>query len=269
MTRGSSARLGNCPRHRSVLKTLACLFTAAALSLATGLLSGCQSELLNTIGSTPGGHVSRVQFGSSESNAGSLKVDSAYGAVPLPGDIIEPGDQVQVMVWGHPEFNTTTTVKNYGTITIPLLGNVVAEGLTEDQLTRELQQRLSAYIKGNVTVTVSHVSMGKRVSVMGAVTKQGNYPAVGEMSLVEIIADAGGAAPNADLWHVKIFTGGRVGDAEDVNLEQYLESGSIGNVPEIKPGDTVFVPAEDNLVREISRYGEDVLVLFGFFSLLR
>jgi len=111
--------------------------------------------------------------------------------------------------------------------------------------------------------------MGKRVSVMGAVNKQGNYPAMGEMSLVEIIADAGGAAPDADLRHVKIFTGGRVGDAEDVDLERYLENGSIGDVPEIKPGDTVFVPAQDNLIREVSRYAEDVLVLFGFFSLLR
>ncbi len=245
-----------------------CLYLVI-LAASALMVCGCQSEFLPTLQASPGAKPA----GNSSSNTGSLKVDSSadstYDPPPSPENIIEPGDQIQVTVWGHPQFNTTTSVENYGTISVPLLGNVLAEGLTESQLKKELKQRLSEYIKGSITITVSHVSMGKRVSVMGAVNKQGNYPALGDMSLVEVIADAGGSAPDADLRHIKIFSGGRRGDAQQVDLERYLQSGSIGDIPEVKPGDTVFVPAEDNMIREVSKYGEDVLVMFGFFSLLR
>ncbi|MFZ1082074.1 MAG: polysaccharide biosynthesis/export family protein [Candidatus Kryptoniota bacterium] len=200
---------------------------------------------------------------------GSLKSDSVVVEPVISDDMIRPGDQVQVMVWGYPEFNTTTTVKDYGTITIPLVGDVIAAGFTEKQFAEQVKERLAEYVKGDARVTISHIGMDKRVSVMGAVTTQGNYPVMNSVSLVEIIAAAGGASADADLRHVKIFKHGQRSDATEVDLSDYLESGSFQNVPKVGPGDTIFVPRQENIVREISTFGQDILVLFGFFTILR
>jgi len=233
------------------------------------MLTGCESETLVTgKGESSSTQLSSIHQGTS-SNMGSLTNDSIYDPPSVPETIIKPGDQVQVMVWGYPQFNTTTTVKNYGTISIPLIGDVIAEGLTENQLAGELKQRLSEYVKGDTRVTISHVSMDNLISVMGAVNKQGNYTVLGEKSLVEIIADAGGTVSDADLRHVKIFRGGNAKNAEEINLQRLLENGNLGNAPKVKPGDTVFVPAEENLIKEIAGYGQQLLLLFGFFALLR
>ncbi len=230
---------------------------------------GCASQLPTATGDEFQSRRPTIIRNDQRSNVGTLKPDTALDPPPFSESIIRPGDQVQVMVWGYPEFNTTTTVKNYGTITLPLVGDVIAAGFTENQLARELKQRLSEYIKGDARINISHVSMNNRISVMGAVNKQGNYPALGDLSLIEVIADAGGTATDADLRHVKIIREGKLKNAEEVNLQRSLENGTFQNVPQVKPGDTVFVPTEENIVREIASYGQDVLVLFGFFALLR
>ncbi len=244
-------------------KTIAVISVAAAAAI-----SGCAAQMPLAARQDPAPRKAGVEANDPRSNVGSLSVDSSSDPPAMSGDIIEPGDQVQVMVWGYPKFNTTTTVKNYGTIAVPLVGDVIAEGLTEKQLAKEIEERLSEYIKGEARVTISHVSVGKRISVMGAVNKQGNYPALGEVSLVEVIAEAGGAATDADLRHVKIFRQGKSENAAEVDLQSYLENDNIANVPDVHAGDTVFVPEEQNLIRQVARYGQDVLVLFGFFALL-
>lgn len=242
---------------------------AIVLVSAAMVVSGCGGELPLTRQNDRIPRVANALANDPESNIGSLSAgDSTSDPPPSPQNVIEPGDQVQVMVWGYPKFNTTTTVENYGTIAIPLVGNVIAEGLTEKQLAREIQERLSEYIKGDARVTISHVSRGKRISVMGAVNKQGNYPALGGVSLVEVIAEAGGTATHADLRHVKIFRQGSQEDAVEVDLQRYLEKGNIAGIPLVHAGDTVFVPTEQNLIRQVARYGEDMLVLFGFFALV-
>ncbi len=242
-------------------------YVVSVATIACGVVvTGCESEFQSTRQSDPPNSKGRAEQIVSRSNAGSLEQSRTDDPPLRPEDIIRPGDQVQVMVWGHPEFNTTTTVKSYGTITVPLVGDVIAQGITENQLAKELKQRLSDYIKGDIRVNISHVSMNNLVSVMGAVNKQGNYSALGQMSLVEIISDAGGATVNADLRHVKIFRQGSRQDVEEINLQRHFENGNLTDLPEVKPGDTVFVPSEENLVREIASYGQDLLVLFGFFA---
>ncbi|KAF0140754.1 MAG: polysaccharide export outer membrane protein [Stygiobacter sp.] len=183
-------------------------------------------------------------------------------------DIIKSGDQLQVSVWGYPEFNTTTTVKDYGTVTIPLIGDVMAAGLTTDRFTVDVSRKLTQYVKGEPKVTVSHIDMNKRISVMGAVNKQDNYTSLSDISLVEIIAAAGGPTPDADLGHVKIFMKGKISDVKEIDLAKHLEQGDMDNIPKVRSGDTVFVPREENVMRKLSDFTRDILLLFGFFSLL-
>ncbi len=199
----------------------------------------------------------------SKSNEGTLNVNTSAAK-----DIIHPGDQIQIMVWGYPEFNTTTTVKEFGTVTIPLVGEVMAAGLSKDEFSKSVKERLSEYVKGDPQITISHIAMNERVSVMGAVNKQDNYPILSQEPLVEIIAAAGGPSTDADMQHVKIFRKGSYNNVEEVDLTRYLQNGDMQSVPNVKPGDVVFIPKEENIMRDVSHYAEDVLLLFGFFRIL-
>ncbi len=242
------------------------IFLPILLIIFALLITGCESEQL--VNKPDGGNRNYNTYGSlvqadPKSNEGSLNV-----AAKKEADLIKPGDQLQIMVWGYPEFNTTSTVKEYGTVTIPLIGEVMAAGLSQDEFTSAVKERLSEYVKGDPRLTISHIEMDRRVSVMGAVNKQDNYPALSDEPLVEIIAAAGGPATGADMRHVKIFRNGRRNDVIEVDLTEHLEKGDIESVPKVKPGDTVFVPKEENFMRELSDYARDVLLLFGFFRLL-
>ncbi len=232
------------------------------------LLTGCAEDPAiskdNGYGFGSNGY---INVADTKSNIGSLNLDPDTVSTKI-GDIIHPGDQIQITVWGYPEFNTTTTVKEFGTVTIPLVGEVMAAGLNKDEFARSVKERLSEYVKGNPQVTISHISMNERVSVMGAVNKQDNYPVLSAEPLVEIIAAAGGPSKGADIQHVKIFRHGRYNDVVDVDLTRYLQNGDMQSIPEVKPGDVVFVPKQENVMRDVSHYAEDVLLLFGFFRVL-
>lgn len=237
-----------------------------SIFLIAGTITGCSMESAATKPSESGGGYFNAQVSNENSDVGSL--ESAPDSLN-EADVIRPGDKIQITVWGYPEFNTTTTVKGYGTITVPLIGEIIAAGLTVHELSTELKQRLSEYVKGKVKLTISHIGMNKQVSVMGAVNRQGNYPALRELSLIEVLGDAGGTAANADLRRIKIFRRGATTDAITVDLMRYLRNGDIQYIPKVGPGDTVFVPKQADFVKAFSRYANEVVLLFGFFALLR
>ncbi len=236
------------------------------LVFAAGSMTGCSLEMASTKSPAGYGTTSESGPGNESSSSGSLspEVDSLNQQ-----SVVRAGDRIQLTVWGYPKFNTTTTVNGYGTITVPLVGDVIVAGLTVRQLKGELKQRLSEYVKGNAKITISHVGMNEQVSVMGAVSRQGNYPALTERSLVNVLAEAGGATTNANLNAIKIYRRGDHSAVVDVNLTNYLQSGNIQYVPRVGPGDIVFVPERPNFIKAFSTYASEVVFLFGFFALLR
>jgi polysaccharide export outer membrane protein len=183
---------------------------------------------------------------------------------------IRKGDQINMSVWGYPEFTTNTTVKETGTIVIPLVGEVVVAGLTKDQFSEMLRQRLSEYVKGEVRLTINIVSTAEqKISVFGAVNKLGSSSMTGEVSLLDLLIGAGGFTDDSDLEHIKIWRAADNSQAIEVNLNSYLDSGNIRGIPILHPGDTVFVPKRENVVRDVTGFMQDLFYLFGFFTLLR
>lgn len=182
-----------------------------------------------------------------------------------PPAVIKQGDQVDVTVWGYSEFNTKGIVNAEGMITIPLIGEVLAEGVTKDELIQVLRKALAEYVQGDPKITVSiSTILNQKISVLGAVTRQDNYPVTSEISLIEILSTAGGASPEADLHHIKVLRSGK-GDPLVMNLAWYIENGRTDELPKIKPGDTVFVPKKENFVRQFSDFLRDAVLVFGFF----
>ncbi len=120
--------------------------------------------------------------------------------------VIRQSDTIEVSVWGYPEFNTKAPVKETGTVTIPLLGEINVAGFTKDQFTQQLKKKLSVYIQGEVKLTVTVTStLTQKVAVLGEVTRQQNYPLTTDATLIDILSAAGGTTVDSDLRHIKIL----------------------------------------------------------------
>lgn len=183
--------------------------------------------------------------------------------------LIKQGDNVEMSVWGYPEFNTSTLVKTGGTITIPLLGEMKAAGITKEDFGDLVRSRLSEYVQGEPRITLSISSpLSQKVTVLGAVTRQDNYPVTSDASLVEILSAAGGATAESDLNHVKILRYGSNDEPLEVDVAWHMETGNVDLIPKVRPGDTVFVPKKENFIRSFSDFLRDVVLLFGFFRVL-
>lgn len=182
--------------------------------------------------------------------------------------VIVEGDQLQITVWGYPEFTTSATVRDDGTLSIPLVGDVSAAGLRREEFAGALRQVLSDYIQGEVRVTVSvSSSTGNRVAVLGYVVRPDNYPVSNEIGLLELITAAGGFAENANMNRIKLFRKDRLQPATEIDLEYFMEHAGLNQLPTVKAGDVVFVPRQRNFVKDVGEYLGYVALFFALFRL--
>ena len=105
--------------------------------------------------------------------------------------IIGSGDVLNVFVWKEPEVSKTVPVRPDGKISLPLLNDIQASGLTAMQLKAELEQRLSKFFADPVvTITVETIN-SQKVTIMGEVTEAGSKPLAGPTRVLDMIATAG------------------------------------------------------------------------------
>lgn len=182
---------------------------------------------------------------------------------------IRSEDEIEILVWEQPNFNTSTEVSNMGTIAVPLLGEINVSGLTHGQLKRELVSRLSQYIKGDINLTLSIRSTDQMlVSVFGMVTRPDNYPVVEEASIFRVLSMAGGPTEEGNIRSVKVYRKSNTNQYRTLDLTHYLDNGQMGDAILVYPGDIVYVPKKQNAVREMSEFLRDVVLLFGIFRVV-
>lgn len=180
--------------------------------------------------------------------------------------VIRIGDRMNLVVWGYPEFNAQVQVKENGFVSLPLIGEVLTAGLTKNQLIDKLKEKLSVYITGEIKINLEITSiMTQKVTVLGAVNRQDNYPVNIEVSLIEILSTAGGVTTDADLRRIKIIRNNLGSQPIDVDLIEMIEKGNINTIPIVKPGDMVYVPKKYNIVRELSEFFRDAIFLLSLF----
>lgn len=159
--------------------------------------------------------------------------------------VLGPDDVIAVSVWGHPELERTVSVGSDGNITFAPIGDVKAVGQTTKQLADRLGDRLSQYLRvtAQVTITVKEF-LSHSVYVSGAVARPARYGFERIPNLVDVISQAGGAVAGADLANVQVVR--REGESRrtlNADVASALRDGVITNLPALKPGDTVIVPA--------------------------
>jgi protein involved in polysaccharide export with SLBB domain len=154
-------------------------------------------------------------------------------------------DVLTISVYLHPELERTVTVDADGAITFPPLGTVKASGLTPKQLGDRLADRLATYLRQTTAVTVTVTQyVSRSVFLQGAVAKPGRYGFERMPSLIEVIGQAGGALPGADLSRVEIIR--REGTSRRTiyaDVSRAMRQGVTTGLPELTPGDIIIVPA--------------------------
>jgi polysaccharide export outer membrane protein len=175
--------------------------------------------------------------------AGEVTSQPAKAATDDPNYSIAPEDVLTIDVWKEPEISRTVPVRRDGKISLPLLNDLQAAGLTPTQLGAEIVEKLRATIvHPQVTVIVAQMS-GLRIYILGQVTRAGAYPLVPEMTVMQALSIAGGFTPYANLK--KIYVMRSENGASKTFPMNYKEVVSgrkpQQNIP-LKPGDTIVVP---------------------------
>lgn len=156
---------------------------------------------------------------------------------------IGPEDVLSISFWQQPQLNTSVRVNQSGTISLPVIGNVTAAGLTPTQLAAKIVERISLFNKNISQASVNVVQYGsKKIYVTGHVLQPGKYAFEVMPDLWKILLEAGGPAETAQLNLVKIIRGGPdAGKTIIVDLTEFLVEGDVSKLPPIYPGDTINV----------------------------
>lgn len=162
----------------------------------------------------------------------------------LPSDYaIGPDDVLGIVVWRETDLSGDVTVRPDGMITLPLLQDVKAAGLTPDQLRQQIQQAFSKFVADpNVTVTVRQIH-SRNVYITGEVTRPGPYPVSGQMTVMQLISVAGGLTEYASRGEITILhTEGGKQQTSKFNYNDVAKGKNVAQNRVLKPGDTVVVP---------------------------
>jgi polysaccharide biosynthesis/export protein len=160
-----------------------------------------------------------------------------------PDYFIAPEDVLIIDVWKEPEISRTVPVRRDGKISLPLLNDVQAAGLTPTQLSSEIVEKLRAtVIHPQVTVIVAQMS-SQRIYILGQVARGGAYPLVPGMTAVQALSIAGGLTPFAKRKKIYVM---RIENGENRMFPINYKEVVAGRVPQqniqLKPGDTIVVP---------------------------
>ena len=170
-------------------------------------------------------------------------------AIPGPPYHLHPGDEIEIVVWGEERLHRAVRVLPDGTIAVPLVGQIVAQGQLPAQLERIITAGLQPQYRGavpRVTVMVTNPS-GYQFSVIGKVRSPGTFTPGRYVNALEAVSIAGGPTEFARLESVSILrsTGARL-QTIPVKLERALSGGaspvSQWDIPPVDGGDTIVVP---------------------------
>lgn len=166
---------------------------------------------------------------------------AATTAIP-PGYLIGPDDVLQVVFWRDKDLSAEVVVRPDGRISLPLLNEVVAAGITPEQLRTALVERAKEYIsEPNATVLVKEIR-SRRVFITGNVEKPGPFPLTGPTTVLQLIALAGGLKEYADQKNIVIMrTVNGQQSSYPFDYHQVSRGTKLAQNLELKPGDTVVV----------------------------
>jgi len=172
-----------------------------------------------------------------------IPAPSGEAEAPSPDYELGSEDSVEVQVWKNPDLSRTVIVRPDGKISLPLVGDVHAAGLTASQLTEAVTEKLKAYYKEPAQVTVIvHQVNSYAIYMLGEIRGQGKHVVRSGTTFLQAISIAGGFTQFASTS--KIILRRRAADGQEsvipIRYKDVL-GGQQANLI-LKPGDTIIVP---------------------------
>jgi polysaccharide biosynthesis/export protein len=164
--------------------------------------------------------------------------------VSAPADyVIGPDDVLSVIFWREKDMSAEVTVRPDGQITLPLINDVEASGLTPEELRLRVTELASKYVEDPTVAVVVKAINSRRVFITGNVAKPGVYPLTSPLTVVQLITIAGGVLEYAKEREIRVM---RIENGRTVayrfNYRDVSRGRNLRQNIELKPGDTVVVP---------------------------
>jgi polysaccharide export outer membrane protein len=175
--------------------------------------------------------------------AAAAAAGSAAVAAP-PDYVIGPEDQLGVVFFREKDMSADVVVRPDGKISLPLLNDIQAAGLTPDQLRERVEAEAGRFFEDpNATIIVKQIN-SRRIFITGQIAKPGPYPAVSATTVLQLIAMAGGLNEFADSEHIIIWRSNELGQQVSYafNYKAVSKRRNLQQNIALKPGDTVVVP---------------------------
>lgn len=181
------------------------------------------------------------------STSKTVQIPESADAAVLSEYRIGVGDSLSVNVWRNPEMSISVPVRPDGKISMPLIGDVMAADLTTGQLSKNITNSLTTYIKSpQVTVIVVNPSSSdfqRRVRITGAVENPQSIPYREGMTVLDLVLLAGGPNQFASANKAKLYR--KVNNelkVYPIKLEDLIDDGDVATNYTLQPSDIVTVP---------------------------
>src|SRR6267378_683066 len=168
--------------------------------------------------------------------------ESMPRSVAGPDYVIGADDNLHISVWKEPDLTTSLPVRPDGKISLPLLNDVQAAGLTPMQLAADLTTRLKKYVaEPQVTVVVTQMN-SQKVFLLGEVLHTGAVPLLPNMTVLQVLSTAGFSqfANTKGIYILRTENGRQ--DKLPFNYKAVVKGEHMEQNILLKPGDTVVVP---------------------------
>jgi polysaccharide export outer membrane protein len=163
-----------------------------------------------------------------------------------PGYVIGPEDVLDISVWKNEDLSRVVTVRPDGRISLPLIGDVTAAGLTPGELRESIVAKLKEYQESVVASVIVNEVNSYRIFILGEVASPGTYLMKRRTTVLQAIAIAGGFNQYASRNKIVVVREGSGASSEEripVRFDDLVKAGRKGKKNlTLRPGDTIFVP---------------------------
>jgi polysaccharide export outer membrane protein len=157
--------------------------------------------------------------------------------------VIGNDDVLAINVWKEPDISRSIPVRSDGKISLPLVGEVQAAGLTPLKLEKDIASKLKNFIsEPEVTVMVQQVN-SQKFNILGQVVRPGSYVIANSPTVLDALALAGGFRDFAKQKSIYVLRQGATGESRlPFNYKDVSQGKNMAQNIKLQPGDTIIVP---------------------------
>ena len=199
-------------------------------------VSACRVALLGSL---------TVWLGACSSFNRDLPPAPQQAASPDYSYVIGAGDNVNIIVWRNPELSLSVPVRPDGKVSAPLVEELLAQGKTPVELAREIEKKLSTFVRDPVVTVIVTGFIGpysEQIRVVGEAARPQFLPYKQKMTLLDVMIAVGGLTDFADGNRAIIQRSAEGGKQYSVRIKDLIKRGDLSANVEMRPGDILVVP---------------------------